>query len=138
MKKPKPRPRNADATQKRILEAAKREFSRLGLGGARVDAIAAARQGQQAHDLPLFRQQGSSSSPPCSRPPIPISAWPSGRSSSKSSIPSRPSSASSASPGITIWHNPEFLTLVNSENLHKARHLKNSAAIRDSAAPLSA
>ena len=23
--------------------------------------------------------------------------------------------------------NPEFLTLVNSENLHKARHLKNSA-----------
>ena len=26
--------------------------------------------------------------------------------------------------------NPEFLTLVNSENLHKARHLKHSVAIR--------
>ena len=40
MKTQKPRPRNADATQKRILESAKREFARLGLGGARVDAIA--------------------------------------------------------------------------------------------------
>ena len=31
--------------------------------------------------------------------------------------------------------NPEFLTLVNSENLHKARHLKNSQAIRDVSRP---
>ena len=35
-----PRARDAEATQKRILAAAKREFSRLGLGGARVDDIA--------------------------------------------------------------------------------------------------
>ena len=26
---------------------------------------------------------------------------------------------------------PEFLTLVNSENLHKAQHIKGSTAIRD-------
>src|SRR5215218_7831984 len=34
------RTRDADATRKRILKAAKREFARLGLGGARVDDIA--------------------------------------------------------------------------------------------------
>jgi AcrR family transcriptional regulator len=36
----KPRTRDADATKARILEAAKAEFARLGLGGARVDEIA--------------------------------------------------------------------------------------------------
>ena len=36
----KPRLRDAEATQKRILAAAKRVFAQLGLGGARVDDIA--------------------------------------------------------------------------------------------------
>ncbi len=35
------RQRDPDATKARILEAAKREFARAGLGGARVDSIAA-------------------------------------------------------------------------------------------------
>jgi len=35
-----PRTRNAEDTQKRILKAAKREFARCGLAGARVDVIA--------------------------------------------------------------------------------------------------
>jgi AcrR family transcriptional regulator len=41
-KKPRsePRPRNPEATQKRILKAAKAEFAKFGLGGARVDRIA--------------------------------------------------------------------------------------------------
>ena len=34
------RTRDAEATRKRILAAAKREFARFGLGGARVDRIA--------------------------------------------------------------------------------------------------
>src|ERR1700753_3984167 len=34
------RQRDPDATKSRILEAAKREFARLGFAGARVDAIA--------------------------------------------------------------------------------------------------
>lgn len=37
---PKGRPRDAEQTRKRILEAATVEFARKGLGGARVDAIA--------------------------------------------------------------------------------------------------
>ena len=36
----KPRVRDAEATKTRILEAAKREFAKNGLGGARVDVIA--------------------------------------------------------------------------------------------------
>jgi hypothetical protein len=31
---------------------------------------------------------------------------------------------------------PEFLTLLNSENLHRARHLKNSVRIREMNSPL--
>jgi AcrR family transcriptional regulator len=38
--KRKPRVRDAEATQRRILEAAKKEFAKKGLGGARVDVIA--------------------------------------------------------------------------------------------------
>ena len=38
--KNKPKLRDADATQKRILAAAKKEFAKNGLGGARVDVIA--------------------------------------------------------------------------------------------------
>ena len=38
--KAKPKARDADATQKRILSAAKKEFAKSGLGGARVDVIA--------------------------------------------------------------------------------------------------
>ncbi|MEJ1935640.1 TetR family transcriptional regulator, partial [Nostoc sp. NIES-2111] len=37
---PGTRQRDADATRARILEAARTEFARLGLGGARVDEIA--------------------------------------------------------------------------------------------------
>ena len=37
---PKPRTRDAEATKARILDAAKREFAKNGLGGARVDVIA--------------------------------------------------------------------------------------------------
>ncbi|MCA3556750.1 MAG: helix-turn-helix transcriptional regulator, partial [Rhodobacter sp.] len=36
----KPRVRDAEATKARILDAAKREFAKNGLGGARVDVIA--------------------------------------------------------------------------------------------------
>ena len=36
----KPRTRDAEATKARILDAAKREFAKNGLGGARVDVIA--------------------------------------------------------------------------------------------------
>ena len=31
--------------------------------------------------------------------------------------------------------NPEFITLVNSENLHKARHIKNSKRMQDMSRP---
>mgnify|MGYP004703471927 FL=1 len=37
---PRPRIRDAEATKGRILDAAKKEFARNGLEGARVDAIA--------------------------------------------------------------------------------------------------
>ncbi|MGN6305082.1 MAG: TetR/AcrR family transcriptional regulator, partial [Mesorhizobium sp.] len=37
---PKPRIRDAEATQARILAAAKKEFAKSGLAGARVDVIA--------------------------------------------------------------------------------------------------
>ena len=37
---PRPRQRDSEATRARILDAAKKEFARNGLSGARVDVIA--------------------------------------------------------------------------------------------------
>ncbi|HSD52880.1 MAG TPA: TetR/AcrR family transcriptional regulator [Burkholderiales bacterium] len=129
------RTRNPEGTRARILEAATREFARSGLGGARVDRIAEradankrmlyyyfgdkdglflavlehAYQGIRAAELELHLLDV---------PPV---------------------------EGVRrlvefTWRyylaHPEFLTLLNSENLHRARHLKRSKNIRATNSPL--
>ena len=49
--------RDADATRRRLLEAARQEFAAYGIAGSRVDRIAAAGAEQQGADLSLLRQQ---------------------------------------------------------------------------------
>jgi AcrR family transcriptional regulator len=129
MKKLKPRPRNADATQKRILEAAKLEFSRLGLGGARVDAIAAR---AKANKRMIYHYFGNKEQLFTA---VLDGAYTDIR------MAERALELEKLDPVEAIirlvrftWdyylEHPEFLTFVNSENLHKARHLKHSVAIR--------
>jgi AcrR family transcriptional regulator len=129
MKKPKVRPRNADATQKRILEAARQEFAQLGLGGARVDAIAAR---AKANKRMIYHYFGNKEQLFTA---VLDAAYTDIR------MAERALELEKLDPIEAIvrlvrftWDyylkHPEFLTFVNSENLHKARHLKHSVAIR--------
>lgn len=129
------RTRNPDATRKRILKAAKDEFARRGLAGARIDTIAAkarANKGMIYHYFgnkeDLFRI-------------VLEEAYADIRSAE------RKLSLDAADPEAALvrlveftWNyylaNPEFLTLVNSENLHKGKHISASTTIREIHRPL--
>jgi AcrR family transcriptional regulator len=129
MNKLKPRPRNADATQKRILEAGRQEFAELGLGGARVDAIAARAKANKRMIYAYFGNKEQLFTA------VLDAAYTDIR------MAERALELEKLAPVDAIirlvrftWDyylkHPEFLTFVNSENLHKARHLKHSVAIR--------
>ncbi len=126
---PKGRPRDAEQTRKRILEAATVEFARKGLGGARVDAIALRSKSNKrmiyhyfGSKEQLFKQV--------------IEAAYVGIRTAEQKLhldELEPEEAVSTLVRFT-WayylQHPEFLTLVNSENLHRAKHLKSSEVIR--------
>lgn len=131
-KKPRtePRARNAEATQKRILKAAKAEFAKFGLGGARVDRIA---ERASANKRMIYHYYGSKED--LFRAVL-EEAYSAIRAAEKllGLEKLEPEAAIEKLVAFT-WNyylkNPEFLTLVNSENLHKARHLKKSNLIRE-------
>ena len=124
------RPRNAEDTQKRILRAAKREFARHGLGGARVDVIA---ERAKINKRMIYHYFGSKQS---LFQRVIEQAYTDIRSAEQklqlNELPAR--DALEALVRFT-WDyylkNPEFITLVNSENLHKAVHLKKSTVIQE-------
>lgn len=123
-----PRTRDAEATQKRILAAAKREFSRLGLGGARVDDIAAK---ANANKRMIYHYFGSKED---LFKKVLEDAYRDIRSAEAMlDLEGLPAEAALEKLVRFTWKyyldHPEFLTLVNSENLHKARHLKTSQNI---------
>ena len=126
----KKKPRNPDDTKRRILAAAKAEFAKKGLGGARVDDIAARAKANKrmmyhyfgnkddlfAHVVEdayaEFREREAALELDALDPVAAIKAL-----------------------IAFIWKyfldNPEFITLVNSENLHKARHIKKSQRMQE-------
>ena len=128
--------RDPDRTRQKILDAALEEFARYGLGGARVDRIAARAARQQAHAVLLLRQQGE---------PVPRGAG--GRATSTSAAPSARCDLEHLDPREALrrlvdftWNyyleHPEFMTLLNSENLHKGRHVRRSRRVREMHSPL--
>lgn len=120
--------RDAEATQTRILSAAKKEFAKNGLGGARVDEIA---ERAKANKRMIYHYFGNKED------------------LFRTVLEDAYTDIRTAEQGLKLEHlparealeklirftwqyylkNPEFLTLVNSENLHKARHLKKSDKI---------
>jgi AcrR family transcriptional regulator len=126
--KKKPKKRDADATQKRILAAAKAEFARHGLGGARVDTIA---ERANANKRMIYHYFGSKED---LFQAVLEDAYTDIRMAERRLELDRmePEEAIDRLVEFT-WNyylkNPEFLTLINSENLHKARHLKRSRLI---------
>jgi AcrR family transcriptional regulator len=125
-----PRTRDPVATKQRILDAATQEFSRLGFGGARVDAIATR---AKANKRMIYHYFGNKN-----RLFLAVleSAYGSIRAAEQAlDLESlEPEDALRTLTEFT-WRyylaHPEFLTLVNSENLHKARHLKQSRLVGD-------
>ncbi|HMQ57050.1 MAG TPA: TetR/AcrR family transcriptional regulator [Rhizobiaceae bacterium] len=126
--KGKPRIRDADATQKRILAAAKKEFARSGLGGARVDVIAERAKANKRMIYHYFNSKEELFRRVLEEAYLDIRT-----AEQKLDLDHLPPREALEVLVVFTWNyylkNPEFLTLVNSENLHKARHLRKSEII---------
>jgi AcrR family transcriptional regulator len=128
--KSKVMPRDADLTRKRILAAATAEFSRKGLGGARVDEIALR---SKSNKRMIYHYFGSKEKLFTA---VLEAAYLGIRTAEKELHLDEldPESAILKLVEFTWKYylkHPELLTLVNSENLHRAKHLKSSQAIRE-------
>lgn len=129
MPKSPPRKRDADATKGRILAAAKTEFARLGLGGARVDEIAERAKTNKRMIYHYFGGKEDLFQVVLEEAYLDI------RNAEQELDLDHlaPREALETLVRFT-WdyylENPEFITLVNSANLHRGRHLENSERLR--------
>lgn len=126
--------RDPEATRARILAAAKVEFARKGLGGARVDVIA---ERAQANKRMLYHYFGNKEA--LFRITL-EDAYGDIRAAEAQLELERDEPMTALKRLVRFtWQyyldNPEFITLVNSENLHKARHIKSSERMRDMSRP---
>jgi AcrR family transcriptional regulator len=129
------RTRDADRTQQEILQAATQEFAELGLGGARMDSIAE-RAGVNKRLIYYYF---------ASKDELFLAVLENSYADIRSA--ERALHLEALSPVEALrrlvaftWDyylaHPEFLNLLNSENLHRARHLKQSVRIREMNSPL--
>ena len=129
------RTRDADRTQQQILRAAMAEFADLGLGGARIDGIAE-RAGVNKRLIYYYF---------ASKDELFLAVLEQTYADIRDAerelhlLEIEPVQALRRLVAFTWEHylaHPEFLTLLNSENLHRARHLKQSARVREMNSPL--
>ncbi|KXV32340.1 TetR family transcriptional regulator [Gluconobacter thailandicus] len=125
----RPRIRDAEATKGRILDAAKKEFARNGLEGARVDAIALEANANKRMIYHYFESKEKLFQTVLENAYFDIR-----ESEKKLELDSLdPREALERLVRFT-WNyyiqNPEFISLVNSENLAQARHLKTSEPVK--------
>lgn len=122
--------RDPEETRKRILNAAKKEFALLGLAGARVDTIAERAKANKRMIYHYFGNKEALFQTVIEDIYLDIRA-----AERKLKLELlEPVEAIKALVRFS-WDyylkNPEFLALVNSENLHRARHLKKAQKIID-------
>lgn len=125
----KPRLRDAKATKARILEAAKKEFAKNGLGGARVDVIAEKANANKRMIYHYFDGKDHLFQT------VLEDAYNGIRTAEqKLNLNDLEPKAALEKLVRFTWEyylkHPEFITLVNSENLHRAKHLKKSQVVR--------
>jgi AcrR family transcriptional regulator len=127
--------RNPERTRARILEAARVEFARRGLGGARVDQITA-RAG--SNKRMIYYYFGNKEA-------LFLAALESAYAHIRKAEQSLKLTDLDPAEGMRrlvrfTWEyylaHPEFITLLNSENLHRARLLRKSKDIRAMHSPL--
>lgn len=120
--------RDADATKLRIMQAAKKEFAKHGLGGARVDEIA---ERAKANKRMIYHYFGSKEK--LFKAVLEAAYLDIRNAEQKLDLESMPAEQALEHLVRFTWDyylkHPEFITLVNSENLHRARHLKKSEVI---------
>jgi AcrR family transcriptional regulator len=125
----KPRTRDAEATKARILEAAKREFAKNGLGGARVDVIAEKARANKRMIYHYFDSKEGLFQTILENAYVDIRT-----AEQKLNLDHLDPKAALERLVRFTWDyylkNPEFITLVNSENLHRAKHLKKSEVVK--------
>nr|WP_245317923.1 TetR family transcriptional regulator [Ensifer sp. 1H6] len=125
----KPRIRDAEATKARILDAAKKEFAKNGLGGARVDVIAEKAKANKRMIYHYFESKEGLFQTVLEDAYIDIRT-----AEQKLKLDDLKPKAALEKLVRFTWEyylkNPEFITLVNSENLHRAKHLKKSVVIK--------
>src|ERR1041384_2171995 len=127
--------RDAAATRQDILAAALVEFSRKGLGGARADAVALR---AKANKRMIYHYFGSKEKLFTA---VLEEAYGHIR-SAELELPLAELEPEEALERLIrfTWDyylaHPEFISLVNSANLHKARHVKTSARFKASGPPL--
>lgn len=125
----KTRVRDAEATMARILDAAKKEFAKKGLGGARVDAIA---EKARANKRMIYHYFGSKDQ--LFQKVIEAAYVDIRTAEQKLNLDHLDPKEALERLLVFTWEyylkNPEFITLVNSENLHRAKHLKNSETVK--------
>ena len=124
----KTRARDADATKSRILAAAKAEFARLGLGGARVDEIA---EKAEANKRMIYHYFGNKEDLFAA---VLEDAYLDIRTAEQElQLDDLPADEAMVTLIKFTWDyylaNPEFIRLVNSANLHKGKHLKSSEKV---------
>ncbi|MGQ0564379.1 MAG: TetR/AcrR family transcriptional regulator [Gemmobacter sp.] len=126
---PKPRIRDAEATKARILDAAKKEFARNGLGGARVDDIAEKAKANKRMIYHYFDSKEGLFQTVLEEAYVDIRS-----AEQKLNLDHLEPRAALERLVRFTWdyylRNPEFLTLVNSENLHRAKHLRKSEVVK--------
>ncbi len=130
-----PRARDAERSRNDILAAARGEFADHGLGGARMDRIAQSAGLNKRLIYYYFESKESLFLAVLERAYEGIR----GEEQQLNLTQTEPIEAIRRLIAFT-WNyyiaHPEFLTLLNSENLHRARHLKRSAKVKTMHSPL--
>ncbi|MBE7417066.1 MAG: TetR family transcriptional regulator [Ideonella sp.] len=124
-----PGTRDPEQTRARILAAAKAEFARVGLGGARVDRIAALAGANKRMLYYYFDSKDGLFRA------VLEATYEHIRESEKALHLDALGPVEAIRRLITFtWdyhlHHPEFLSLLNSANLHRAEHVKSSSKVR--------
>ncbi len=121
--------RDPEQTKLRILAAAKVEFAQKGLGGARVDVIATRAKVQKRMMYHYFGNKEALFARV-------IEAVYSDFRDAEAALEIEKQEPIAALQKLVAFtwqyylENPELITLINSENLHKAKHIKNSQALQ--------
>lgn len=122
--------RNAAATKARILAAAKVEFARKGLGGARVEVIA---ERARTNKRMIYHYFGSKEE--LFRAVVEAAYVDIRGAEQRLELEHLPARKALERLVRFTWdyylENPEFISVVNSANLHRARHLQGSGVIEE-------